>query len=276
MGFERLNVRVEEGIAFLEFNHGKVNEMGSQELRELEALCDLLESAGGPRALVTTSRKVTSRGTPIFVSGANVTERVGWSEAQVLQHVRWQRRVLSRLRHAPVFHVVVVQGVAFGWGTEFLLTADYRIATSAARFALPETGLGIVPGAGGTSDLWADIGVAHALRLGMTGEEIRSEEACRIGLVHEAVDDQEGGLARAAALASRVARRSPTAVAAFKAGVLSAVGRRNREHLEDRAYATCLASGEAQIGRENFKAIRSGEPVPWGPRRAIQMDGGIE
>ena len=81
-----------------------------------------------------------------------------------------------------MFHGVVAHGVALGWGTEFMLTADWRIAVDNAVFGLPETGLGIVPGAGGTAELWAEIGVGQALKMGMTGERIDASEAKRIGL----------------------------------------------------------------------------------------------
>ena len=80
--------------------------------------------------------------------------------------------VLGRLRRAPVLHVMVVDGVALGWGTEFLLTADWRIACDGAVFGLPETGLGIVPGAGGTSELWTEIGVGHVARRWGVGQGV--------------------------------------------------------------------------------------------------------
>jgi enoyl-CoA hydratase/carnithine racemase len=167
-----------------------------------------------------------------------------------------------------VFHVVVVAGVALGWGTEFLLTADYRIGAPGARFSLPETGLGILPGAGGTSELWRHIGVGHALRLGMTGEMVGLDEALRIGLLQEAMDSEEAAMARALALAARVVTRSPTANAAFKRGVLEAAGcsREARETLEADAYDLCVTHGDAAIGRANFASIRRGEAPPWNPR----------
>ena len=100
----------------------------------------------------------------------------------------------------------------------------------------------------------------------MTGERITSEEAFRIGLIQERCGSVDEGLERAQALADRVGRNSPTAVAAFKAGVLSAVGASEAERveLEAQAYEHCLDSGEAAIGRENFANIRSGETPPWG------------
>ena len=169
-------------VLTITMNHGRVNEMGSAELRDWEAITSSLQS-GSHRALVSHSTKVTRSGKPIFIAGANVTERVGWSVDQVKAHVRWQRETLASLRRAPAFHVTVVDGLALGWGTEFMITADYRIATPNARFALPETGIGILPGAGGTSELSRIVGPNQALRLGMTGEQIDAAEALRIGLI---------------------------------------------------------------------------------------------
>jgi enoyl-CoA hydratase/carnithine racemase len=252
-------------VGTLTFNHGKANEMGSTELRDLEALCAYLER-GTLRALVSTSRRVSARGTSLFISGANVTERTGWDDARIKAHVRWQRAVLGRLRAAPVFHVAVIDGLALGWGTEFTLACDYRIAGPNARFGLPETGLGILPGAGGSTELSGRIGVNHALRLGMTGEQIHAEEAVRIGLVDELATSLDAGLARADALAALVCKRSPTSTATFKAAVLATVGMEGeaREAVEARAYEHCVDSGDAAIGRANFAALTAGAPVPWG------------
>lgn len=260
-------------LALLEFDHGKANEMGRSQLDALDALPAAL-AENGTRVLISYSRRTSSRGTPIYIAGADVTERVGWSDAEVAAHVRHQRAVLARVRHMPVFHVTVVHGVALGWGTEFLITADYRIATPTAGFGLPETGLGIIPGAGGSSELWAMIGLPQALRLGMTGERIGADEAQRIGLVQEVAADVDAGLARARALAAMVARRSPTAVAAFKAAALAAVGRPGpeRAEIEARAYEHCLFSGEAAIGRAHFKQIIGGEGAPWGALQPYAVD----
>lgn len=266
---ESLHLQVDGPVARLTFDHGKANEMGSVQLQDLEALCAFLET-GAVRALITTSRRVSSRGTPIFIAGANVTERAGWSTEQVKAHVHRQRATLGRLREVPVFHVAVVDGVALGWGTEFLLCCDYRIGGPGGRFGLPETGLGILPGAGGTAELASRIGMTQALRLGMTGEQIDTAEAVRIGLVDESAESLDAGLARAEALAARAATRSPTAMAAFKAGALAALGLEGAARLavEAAAYEHCVDTGEAAVGRASFAAINAGETPAWGPFRA--------
>ncbi len=262
-----LKITEEEGGALLSlrFDHGKANEMGSVQMAELARLVDQLED-GRARALVSSSDRHTASGTPVFSAGADVTERRAWDEARVLLHVRGQRRTLGRLALAPLLHVCVVDGLALGWGTEFTLTADYVIASPRARFGLPETGLGIVPGAGGTARLADRIGSAHALRMGMTGELIDAREALRIGLVHELVPTPAAAMERALGLARRCLGRSHTAVAAYKAAVRAGQGLTpdDRDTLEGRAYEHCVRAGEATLGRQAFEAMRRGEQVSWG------------
>ena len=267
----RFELETQGHTALLTLDHGKVNEMGRDQLQAFEGLIEVL-SHSDVRTLITTSRRSTRKGTPIFIGGANVTERVGWSRDEVAAHVRWQRRTLAALRRLPLFHVVVVNGLALGWGTEYLITGDYRIAARQAVFGLPETGLGILPGAGGSSELIGLIGLSNTLRLGMTGERIGADEAERIGLVQEVVEDVDAGLVRARALGDLVARKSPTAIAAFKTAALACVGVpvQEREHIEAKAYEHCLDTGQAAIGRENFAAIRAGEDVDWGPRQLFE------
>lgn len=261
-----LHLTLDGPTARLRLDHGKANEMGRAQIEDWESLCARLED-GSVRTLITWSERVTAKGNPIFIAGANVTERMEWTLEEVKAHVKRQRAVLVRLRQLPVLHVGVVHGIALGWGTEFMIACDYRIGTPGAKFALPETGLGILPGAGGASELSSLIGPNQALRLGMTGESVDAAEAARIGLLDELAPDLAAGLCRAEALATKMATRSPTAAAAFKAAALAAIGLAPdaRRSVEARAYEHCVDSGQAAIGRRNFAAITAGETPEWGP-----------
>ncbi len=258
-----------ETVWTLEFDHGKANEVGSGVLAEIDRLVAALSASDGPVGLISFSRRTSKKGTPIFIAGANVTERTDWTDADVKKHVRYQRSVLSKLRAAPVFHTCIVNGVALGWGTEFLITADYKLASSSASFGLPETGLGILPGAGGSSELQSLIGLPQTLRLGMTGERISAVEAHRIGLVQELGDDFDTCFARATELCRLVSRKSPSALAAFKRAALSAVGQSQAVRVEGEAlaYEHCVDTGEAAIGRQAFDTIRQGGTPNWNPRK---------
>jgi enoyl-CoA hydratase/carnithine racemase len=251
----------------IDLDHGRANEMGSAALDDWERITQGV-ACSDVCAVITTSSRRSPKGTPLFISGADVTERVGWTDAQVKAHVRRQRRVLADLRAIQAFHVAVVHGVALGWGTELLICCDYKLCTPEARFGLPETGLGILPGAGGSSELWALIGPAQALRLGMTGEQIGADEALRIGLVQEQHGDLAAANARAHALAALAATRSPTALAAFKEALLHSIGAPplDRAEREARAYERCVDSGDAARGRAAFKQIQEGQAPAWGAR----------
>jgi len=259
----------ERQLLILELNHGKANEMGGEQLADFENLCVLLENRAQSRSvtcLCTTSRRLSRSGKPIFIAGANVTERVGWDDTRVKAHVIAQRKLMQRLRRLPVFNIALSTGITLGWGTEYMLTTDYSLATRAASFALPETGLGIVPGARGTSELASVVGPSHALRLGCTGESVDGTEAARIGLVQEVVEDLEAGLRRVREMAELLRRRSPIAIASFKSALIDGLGRSEPERidLEEAAYERCVDAGEAAIGRASFASIRAGETPKWG------------
>lgn len=262
----------------LELDHGKANEMGTVQLAAFEALCDLLEKDDSIRTLCTTSRRFSKKGRPIFIAGANVTERTDWDAERVKTHVLRQRALMVRLRHLPVFNIGVPSGVTLGWGTEYLLTTDYTVATAAASFALPETGLGILPGARGTAELAMLVGPAHAVRLGVTGESIDATEAARIGLVQEVVADVDAGLDRARALAILVSKKSPTATAAYKTAMLAGLGQPESVRLdaERQAYELTVKVGDAATGRAHFTAIREGKSPPWAPRASWAFKKGGE
>lgn len=256
-------------LLILELDHGKANEMGSEQLGVFEAVCDYVEAAARTSApitcLCTTSRKTSKKGTPIFIAGANVTERVGWDDAAIKAHVIRQRTLMQRLRRLPLFHVVIATGITLGWGAEYLLTADWTIALPEASFGLPETGLGILPGARGSAELASLIGPAQAIRLGCTGETIDADEALRIGLVQQRCPDLASAKAKVHEFAERVRRRSPLAVALYKQAVLDGLGRPEAERLaiESAAYERCVESGQAAIGRANFELIVSGGTPVW-------------
>ena len=273
MTFDPLHVSQEEDarLVLLRFHHGKANEMGRPALEALDRVVDLLED-GSARALLSWSDRRTGKGTPVFSAGADVKERARWTDAEVLRHLDFQRRVMVRLAAAPVLHVCVVDGAALGWGTEYALAADYAVAGPLARFGLPETGLGIVPGAGGTARLAARVGLAHALRLALTGEVVDASEAARIGLVQEVAPTSEVALLRAREMALRACRRSPTALAACKAAMRGARSDADALalHLEGRAYEHCVRTGEAARGRAGFEEILAGGEVDWNPRERFQ------
>ena len=98
-----------------------------------------------------------------------------------------------------------------GGGFELALACDIRVASADAVFALPETGLGLIPGAGGTQRLPRLIGIGPALDLMLTNDRVDANEAKRLNIVTRLFTSTEELFAGADALAAKIASKPPTA-----------------------------------------------------------------
>ena len=173
------------------------------------------ELAGEPETSVVIISSALERA---FCVGADLKERHSFTDDEF----RAQREVFlecfGALRELPAPSVAAVDGLALGGGFELALCCDLIVASEGAGFALPEVGLGLVPGGGGTQSLSRRAGLNRALDLVLTGRRVPADEAYRLGLVDRLVP---GGTARTAAyaLATEIAAKSPVALRAAKRAV---------------------------------------------------------
>src|SRR5689334_13291868 len=127
---------------------------------------------------------VTGAGDKAFCAGADLKERQGMSLEDVRVQVGLYRSELGVLDTSPKPVVAALNGVAFGGGLELALICDLRVAAPHAELALPETTLGIIPGAGGTQRLPRVVGEARAKELILLGKKLTAAEALAWGLVN--------------------------------------------------------------------------------------------
>lgn len=174
----------------------------------LEALSEALEQlAETPiRALI-----ITGAGDRAFVAGADVAEMATFTPEEAAAFGRFGNDVMTRVARFPAPVIAAVHGYALGGGFELALAADIAIASDLARFAFPETGLGITPGFGGTQRLARRIGPMAASELIYTGRRIKADEAKALGIVLDVVDADDL-MDRAWTLAEAVANNAPIAV----------------------------------------------------------------
>jgi enoyl-CoA hydratase len=183
----------------------------------LIAALDELAGDVGVRVIV-----LTGAGDRAFVAGADVTEFTGRDVAAQAATMQ-ARRVYDVVAASERPLVAAINGACLGGGLELALACDIRIASTTARFGQPEVNLGLIPGGGATQRLPRVVGLGAALRLILTGEPVDAAEALRMGLVEE-VTEPEDCLERAIAVAERIARNSPVAVAAARRATRAALG----------------------------------------------------
>jgi enoyl-CoA hydratase/carnithine racemase len=155
-----------------------------------------------------------------FCAGADLAfmrecfERENGTETMVKMVQRMQR-LFARLEAAPVVTLAEIGGAALGGGFELALACDLRIAADEARLGLPEAGLGLLPGAGGTQRLTRLVGAGVARRLILGAETLTGAEAAALGLVQWALPRAELA-AQAEAIVARLSGLPRHALAANK------------------------------------------------------------
>jgi enoyl-CoA hydratase len=162
-----------------------------------------------------------------FAAGADIAELAAATAVELYQAPRVARWDAIRKLSTPL--VAAVSGWCLGGGCELAMTCDLIVASDTARFGQPETGLGIIPGAGGTQRLARAVGKAIAMDMVLTGRVLSAEEARSAGLVARVVA-KEAWLDEARRVASEIAARAPVAQRLARESV-------------DRAFETGLDSG---------------------------------
>jgi enoyl-CoA hydratase/carnithine racemase len=119
---------------------------------------------------------------PGFVDGERVASDVRYRRDYRRHHLLYDE---FEAIEKPV--VIAIQGPCLGAGLEMAVSCDFRLASTAATFALPEIGLGVLPGSGGTSRLTRLVGPHWAKWIAMAGMPVSAEQALHIGLVHEVI-----------------------------------------------------------------------------------------
>jgi enoyl-CoA hydratase/carnithine racemase len=183
------------------------NAFNTQMMRDLLSLWqELATSDELPRCIV-----LTGAGDRAFCAGADLKERNTLSEAQwMAQHVIIEEQ-FKALIECPVPVIAAANGHAFAGGLEMLLGCDFAYAVKAARFALTEVTLGLMPGAGGTQTLSRAVGERRAKEIILTGKPFEAREALEWGVVNALYEPDEL-MPAALETATRIATNAPIAV----------------------------------------------------------------
>ena len=190
-----------------------------------------------------------------FAAGADITEIENKSSTEAAMDPR--KAYWARIRKFPKILVAAVDGFCLGGGFELALMADCMVVGTDARLGLPETNLGLIPGAGGTQRLMALVGRARAMRMVLTGEIIDAQRAELWGIAGWRADGS--ALPDAEALCIKLAARAPLALMAAKRAIIEGEEASLAFATERRAFEALLDSDDKREGIAAFKAKRKAE-----------------
>lgn len=198
---------IKDHIAIITLNRPEAANALSSEL--LQAFNKIIQEIDQNHSIYCTI--LTGSNYRAFCAGADLKERKGMSDEQVIATVRQIGATVTNLEkmHMPV--IAALNGVAYGGGLELALGCDLRMMADHAKVGLTETSLAIIPGAGGTQRLTRLIGLGQAKRLVFTAVPIHADEALRIGLVEEVVKADKL-LLTAIEMAEKIASNGPIAL----------------------------------------------------------------
>ncbi len=160
---------------------------------------------------------ITGAGGKAFASGSDIRSLNERNTHDILKSEAHASLIEVENLEMPV--IAAIDGFAMGGGCELALACDIRIATGRSKLGQPETGLGIIPGAGGTQRLQRLVGIAKAKELIFTGDILSAREAKEIGLLNKVVEKPEDLLPAAKQMAQKIAANKPVAVGLAKSAL---------------------------------------------------------
>ncbi|MFD3655159.1 enoyl-CoA hydratase/isomerase family protein [Streptomyces sp. NPDC058620] len=252
-----VRVTYEDAVAWVCMDRPPLNLFDTSQQLGAELVLSELEVRDGLRAVVFTGAHGH------FSAGGDVKEMGTLPVDEVAGYADRISRLTRQVAALPVPVIAAMEGFVLGGGCELALAADVRVCAPSARFALPETPLGLIPGAGGTQRLPRLVGLSRAKDIIFSGRMVYADEAARIGLVDAVVPEEA---------LTRTAREWALRYTACPAGALAAAKQAIDASMEgplgagldlERALFTpLLAAGERTAHFHRFQQSRAGAPAP--------------
>lgn len=177
MTYQHIVVSIDRHIARVQLHRPPVNAFNKELVGELVEVANYFKVHDDVWIVVVTASGKS------FCAGADLKERAGVPQDQVMKFVSGIQSVVASWCNVPQPVIVGIQGAALGGGLEFALAGDIIVASDSATLGLPETSLGIIPAAGGTQRLTQRTSAGIAKKWILTGRHFSAEDAKEDGVV---------------------------------------------------------------------------------------------
>jgi enoyl-CoA hydratase len=254
MAYENIRLEFEDALAILTIDRPKaLNAFNTKALQETELALRFLAHNSQLRALI-----VTGGGEKAFVAGADIAEMAEFTPARAREFAGIGHRVFHLMESLNIPTIAAVNGFALGGGCELALSCDLIYASEKAKFGLPEVGLGVIPGFGGTQRLTRLVGRVRAKELIFTGDIIDAAKAKEIGLVLDTFPPEKL-MAHCREVAGKLMKKGPLAIAQAKRVIeFGADGDlRSANELERQGFSMLFGSEDQREGMKAFLEKRT-------------------
>lgn len=253
MEYQNIKLTREGHVAIMAINRpGAMNALSTQTAREILAALEEMELDDNVFAAV-----FTAEGDKSFCVGADLKERKTMTREEMKKQRALFVRTFTAVAEFPKPLVAAVNGFALGGGCEFALGCDFIIASEKASFGLPEVGLAIIPGGGGTQLMPRVIGRNLAKELIFTGRRISAQKAFDIGLVNHVVPAEQL-MEKTMEIMQEITKNGPVALQQAKRSINLGVELELHTALalEAECYNVCLATEDRDEGLLAFNEKR--------------------
>lgn len=251
--YENIQLAIEGPVATITIARPKaLNALNDATINDIAAAVEAIRSNSDVRGLIITGEGKA------FVAGADISTMPSMTPAQAQGFSEKGSKLFRAIEQLPIPVIAAVNGFALGGGCELMLSCDFAIASTAAKFGQPEVNLGIIAGFGGTQRLARKVSYGIAMELLMNAEIINAAEAHRIGLVNRVVEPDALIEEANKALAS-ILKRGPLAVRNTKFAVQRGLDMSLDEGLaeESRLFGECFDTEDAREGVSAFLEKRA-------------------
>ena len=249
MSYNNILVSENDSITTITINRPKklnaLNKETIQELHDAFAEADLDEDT---RVII-----LTGSGDKAFVAGADISEFANFEVKEGANlSKKGQELLFNFIENLGTPVIAAVNGFALGGGLELAMACHFRIASDNAKMGLPEVGLGVIPGYGGTQRLPQLVGKGKAMEMIMTAGMISAADALQNGLVNH-ITTLDELLPLAKKIAGKILRNSPSAIAsAIKAVNANFEDGVNGYQIEIEQFGNCFGTDDFQEGTTAF------------------------
>jgi enoyl-CoA hydratase/carnithine racemase len=267
MDYKFLSIEKRDHIATCVMSNPPTHTMVAEEANELYLFLEAIEEDADTRVIV-----FTGAGEDVFIKHYEVGELSKASDTAIDQTAgsaaepsrgpsHGLREVIVKMESMDLMTIAAINGSTMGGGLEFALGCDFRLQRQGRfRLGLPEIGVGILPGGGGTQRLARMLGTAKALDLILLGQTYSPDEAFEMGIVSRLMSNEHFSQ-DVADFAATLAKRAPRALANAKRAIREGIEMSLEDGLtlEGRLFAELLETEDAALA---MKALLAGEDPP--------------